>query len=165
MNEYEQLVRAINDVIRRQNLSDHISSLEQQKQLQSHIYREAASYTNLVVIAGYAGIFGLWQVNKEYMGESAATWTALLLALSIFLFAGFEVFKMIHSALHFRRLAKVVDSEIAPELRPQVWQKIMEHYTKIESNWWPVVLIPTVISGFGAGLILLVAIVAHLLCH
>jgi len=91
----QELVSYINEIIKKQNLSGQISFIEQQKQILSHLYQKAGSYTNLVMLAGYAGIFGIWQFTHELLSRRVTMWVALLISLSLMLFVGYEVWKMI----------------------------------------------------------------------
>jgi len=33
-------------------------------------YEKAMAYTNLIVVAGYAGFFALWQITKDYLSRN-----------------------------------------------------------------------------------------------
>ncbi|MDD5044657.1 MAG: hypothetical protein PHU91_01065 [Candidatus Omnitrophica bacterium] len=72
-----ELVDSINGIVKQQNLSGQISLIERQKQISSHFYQKAISYTNLIILAGYAGIFGLWQHVREILSRQIVVWVAL----------------------------------------------------------------------------------------
>ncbi|PIP19226.1 MAG: hypothetical protein COT38_05815 [Candidatus Omnitrophica bacterium CG08_land_8_20_14_0_20_41_16] len=60
LKQDQKLVEHINEIIKQQNLTGQVSLIEQQKEILSHIYQKASSYTNLIILAGYVGIFGIW---------------------------------------------------------------------------------------------------------
>jgi hypothetical protein len=69
--------------------------LEAQQKLVTVSYDKAAAYTTVIIFGGYAGVFGLWQLTKEYLSKSQALWAALLLLVSLLAFVLFEVGKMV----------------------------------------------------------------------
>jgi hypothetical protein len=151
----KRLADSITSVIRLQNVSGQLSSLQQQKEILAHIYEKASAYTNLVMIGGYAAMFALWQLMKSHLTYGQELLVATLVTSSIILFAGFEVLKMISSALFFRRLDKILSSSVLESERVQGWQVAWKDYSAKQSRAWIYFLVPTVLTGFGAGFILL----------
>lgn len=76
---------------------DHLVAqmLEAQQKLVTVSYDKAATYTTVIIFGGYAGIFGLWQLTREYLSKPQALWAALLLLISLLAFVLFEVGKMV----------------------------------------------------------------------
>ncbi|MDD3580094.1 MAG: hypothetical protein PHW74_03615 [Desulfobacca sp.] len=151
----KKLVDYINRIIRQQNLSGQISVSQQQKEFLAYIYRKAASYTNLVIIAGYTGIFAVWQLTKNQLTDVQEAIVALLSTASLLLFAGYEVYKMISQTLFLRRLDRITKSQITEVERPRVWQLAWDDFSRKEIRVWSYFLIPTLLTGFGAGFLLL----------
>lgn len=151
----ERLANSINSVIRHQNLSGQILALEQHKEILAHIYEKASSYTNLVMIGGYAAMFTIWQLMKSRLANGEELLVAILITSSVIIFAGFEVFKMISHAIFFRQLDRVLSSSVSDHERAQGWQTAWKAYAAKESRIWIYFVIPTVVTGFGAGFILL----------
>jgi hypothetical protein len=151
----KQLANSIESVIRQQNLLGQISIVQQQKEILAFVYERASSYSNLVMIGGYAAMFAVWQLMKPHLSKGQELLIAALVTSSIILFAGFEIFKMISHALFFRRLDKIISSSIRDHERTQSWQIAWKDYSATESRIWVYFLIPTVITGFAAGFILL----------
>jgi len=86
---------------------DLMRLLEQQQQervakdiIESHVkilsagYDKAVTYTNVIVIGGYASFFGLWSLSKPYLSAFQARWAAPIMLLSVTTFVLFEVYKM-----------------------------------------------------------------------
>lgn len=151
----KHLADSITAVIRQQNFSGQISVVQQQKEILAYVYEKASAYTNLVMIGGYAAMFAIWQLMKTHLSNGQELLVAILVTSSIILFAGFEVFKMISHALFFRRLNRVISSSIPDHEKAQSWQLAWNEYSAKESRVWVFFLVPTVITGFTAGFILL----------
>lgn len=151
----KRLEGLITGVIRQQNFSGQLSTLQQQKEILAYVYEKTSAYTNLVMIGGYAAMFAIWQLVKAHLSNGQELLIATLVTSSIILFAGFEVFKMISHALFFRRLYKIISSNIPDHERPQSWLIAWKDYSAKESRVWVYFLVPTVITGFSAAFTLL----------
>lgn len=55
---------------------------------------EHRQYTQLVITAGYATFFGLWNISKDYIEPHMTMWIFLILAISAFSFIVLEVIKV-----------------------------------------------------------------------
>ena len=75
----------------------------------------AVSYTNLVMTVGYAGVFGLWALTREYLTTRQTLWTAVFLLVSLSAFVLFEVWKAFLTSMYGHRLAKVRLSCAGPQ--------------------------------------------------
>ena len=150
-----ELSKLIASVIRQQQLLGQISTLQHQKEILAHIYEKALSYTNLVMLGGYAGIFGTWQLMKNNLSSNQESLVACLIISSIMLFAGFELFKMISQAFFIRRLDKILSKNFPENEQISAWQIGFKEYEIKQARIWLYFLIPTVLTGFGAGFILL----------
>lgn len=88
-----------------QEVIQYLAKQEQEKQAQKITdaqerlltvsYDKAAAYTTVIVFGGYAGIFGIWQLAKEYLSKDQTLWAALLVLMSLAAFVLFEVVKMV----------------------------------------------------------------------
>ncbi len=72
--------------------------LDSQIKLASAIYDKSMAYTNLIIMAGYAGFFGLWSVTKDDLTSKQVLWSALFMVISLSSFIFFEVAKMIFNS-------------------------------------------------------------------
>ena len=107
------------------------------------------------MLGGYAGVFALWQLTKNYLSKQATLFTAVLLSISILFYVGYEIFKMIHHAWFIRRLNKLFVTYIKESERIYAWKIAWLEYSRLESKVWIIFLVPTVLTGFGAGILLL----------
>ena len=109
---------------------------------------EAASYTNLILIGGYAAFFTMWSSVKEDLSRGYMLWAALLMTVSVSLFLLFEVLKMVELAGRLQRSAQ-------PGQVGRLGSMLIRS--------WNVVLWITALTGFGGATILGVAFVDGLL--
>ena len=61
------------------------------------LYDKAITYTQLIVIAGYASFFGIWSFVKDYVSSKCVLWSALFMSISVIIFVFFEVCKMVYN--------------------------------------------------------------------
>ncbi len=139
----------------------NLATLDQLRQLVADLSREATSYANLIIVAGYAGAFALWQFVEKYISIRARFWSALLLIISIAIFAGHEIYKMIHEGLRLRSMIKAA-IKLPPAQRFEVLQAILVR-VHLEQNFvWLFFLVPTLATAFAAAAILAGTLVAKL---
>ena len=158
----QKLVEHINSILKQQSLAGQVAFIEQQKQIVSHMYQKAISYTNLIILAGYAGIFGIWQLMREVLGKPIMIWIALLISCSLIIFVGYEVYKMIAEAIFIKRLNKVIEENVTPQERIAVWLQVFNEYSRKQSKTWVFFLVPTVLFGFSAAFILIYQFIKNL---
>src|SRR5258708_37946291 len=71
-------------------------------------YEKANAYTNLIILAGYAGLFALWQFTKDYLSRTQVLVSALLTLTSITIFVLFEIYKAHFTSRQLRQYANAV---------------------------------------------------------
>jgi hypothetical protein len=135
--------------------------------LQSAAYGSARTYTTVVIFGGYAGLFTVWNLSREVMETSTATWVALLASLSLLSFVMFEVYSMISRALQIRSFAALLTKNLQPDEFLAEHEKLNRHQQfkafKIEIPLWAVSVTISVITAFAAALILIFVFVCALL--
>jgi len=174
MNERE-IERAKAESIRRdQKLADEITQLREErdrdkasamvgasKEILASMYGETFNYTNVIILAGYAGLFGVWQMVRVDISATSRQLVGSLLVASVSLFAGYECYKMIRNALHLNALTRALD-HVRPEKRMEAWREGLTRDNLREGPVWVYFLIPTILTAFGAAAILLWELVAAL---
>lgn len=121
-------------------------------------YDRAVAYSNVMIIAGYAGVFATWHLVEPDLNRTATIWVALLLAISLTTFVAFEVYKMVIISISMKPQlsllsASVDDSEFLRQLS-EIQRK--QKHTAMKLTWraWYCVLVVAVPTGFAAMLIL-----------
>ena len=66
--------------------------------LASTMFDKSKAYANLIIMAGYAGFFGLWSITKDSLTPKQVLWSALFILISLSSFVIFETVKMMFNA-------------------------------------------------------------------
>jgi hypothetical protein len=143
--------------------------LDAQIKIVTATYSQAAAYTNLVLLGGYAGFFGLWQLTKEYLARTQILCSALLILVSLLFFVLFEVAKMILVTKSTLRKAKVLESVDATSTPATTLAALREVESSLELSvgpfmrFWGVSVFVSLVTALLAAGILAYAFVAELL--
>lgn len=170
VDRYNQLVshhnsfaaQIVNSI--RQQRTGSPTQLDYQRSLHAAITEEARKYTNLIMVVGYAGIFGLWQMVRSALTSHSDAIVGISIGLSIMLFALFEVYKMIDGSILAHQLEKLLrnETDFSDLERLQAWGKYTEESKRRIARSWIWFLIPTVVTGFGAGIYLIFILMSSL---
>jgi hypothetical protein len=131
----------------------------------SAVYEKARTYTNLVIVAGYAGFFGLWSLTREYLAPRSALIAAALMGISIAGFVFFEIAQMIFTTIVSQRKAKVLFRGEPTVTAPDLLSNLRDldatnmRAALFMAQWWVWTLIPTVAFGLAATVLLLTCFV------
>ena len=163
----------LNDLVRHaaQEQQEKVANeiIETQIKIISATYDKAVSYTNLIVIGGYAGFFGLWSLTKQYLTATQARWAALLMLVSVCIFVFFEVYKMVATTKALLDRAKILEDPEAKTNPTTLLDKLREyeqaykrHNVSFIRVWWVnvIVAVATALAAIG---ILLFSFVCGLL--
>jgi len=119
-------------------------------------YDKMIAYTNLIIIAGYASFFGLWQITKDKLGNSQSIWAALLIAISISVFVLFEVTKTFFNSRCLLKHNKIITNPKIASSAEALKSAFDQHNQTINRQvvswgyWWTISWIITVITGIAA---------------
>ncbi len=115
---------------------------------------QATSYTNLILVAGYAGYFAFWSTLVTKLPSWLYALCGLLALLSLLLFISWEVIKMTWGTVHLNRINKMILKTVrGPNLLQIIDAASSSHNVRINKLWlW--FLVPTLAFGIGAGLLL-----------
>lgn len=132
-------------------------------------YEKASAYANLLIVAGYAGFFALWQMTKDYLGRKQTLLSALLMLVSLIVFIVFEIYKGHYTS----RFLKTFHNSILKREHQTSLGTFVEQMTALEQaerqgalrflTFWNMTFWVTTITGLGAGFILAVSLVHRLL--
>lgn len=124
------------------------------------MFDKAAAYTNLLVGLGYGGAFATWSATKSYLSPRQTLASGLALFFSLFCFIAWQVFFMLRTAWDLKRLQVLVNASIAEFPKVKAAEELREANLKYRLRLlYFLVLILTVVPGFGGGLILMYAFV------
>lgn len=130
------------------------------------VFSNAMAYTNLVIIAGYGAMFTVWSFTNDHLAPWVSQTVALLLVVSIGVFVGFEIFKMASNA----RLIFSFNSTLKPGMNPYQITALLDAHNKRANRlaaWQQMVWVPVlgacIVTGYGAGGLLIWNFVCNLL--
>ena len=132
---------------------------EAQKELLSTTFGQAQTYTNVVLVAGYAGYFGVWSFVRNDLGRSTMFASALLITISLGAFVLWEVIGMYMRNQVLIGLASVVanEAEFATRLAAYKGKRQDQNIRLIPV--WKIFLVVTISTAVVAYFILLAAFV------
>jgi hypothetical protein len=141
--------------------------IDAQVRIVATTFDKANAYTNLIIAAGYAGFFALWNGTRGYLSKRLALWAALLMLVSIVSFVVFEIWKMLISSRAMNRLADLM-TDGQPRSPEQVLAALQEHEKRARREsislvkFWRPQFAFTMLTGFAAIGLLLAAFVQAL---
>ena len=87
---------------------------EAQADLMTRAFDRAAAYTNVIILAGYAGGFTVWGYTREHLTPRTTALVAILLLISVATFVFFETYKMVVNATQFLKMRAALTPELPP---------------------------------------------------
>lgn len=121
-----------------------------------------------MLLAGYAGFFGLWHLAQPYLSKWVVLWSALLVLFSLASFIIFEVVKMFTIQKGVMKQAKALrskDNLRDPDRLLKALNKLgaqQEMSTKSFMSWWAASFVFSVGTGLSGAGVLAYAFVAGL---
>jgi uncharacterized membrane protein len=139
--------------------------LENQKELLAHGFSQAQAYTNLILVAGYAGFFAMWSQVGEDLTKVSRFWSGLLIAISLSGFILWEIYGMIVRSRAMLEIGRAVaEPERYEQLIKEQRLKQRDRVIKI-GRVWIMVLSFIALTGFGSIAIMISAFVRGLWLH
>jgi hypothetical protein len=128
-------------------------------EIQSAQFGHAAHYAAVIVFGGYAALFTVWSLTKQFMDARASFWTGMLIGISVLLFVSFEIFKTFASAgVRTKQTALLNTASTAAELEEgikRIRREANEFNSMVLIPIWLPIFILTVVTGVGAAGILI----------
>lgn len=147
-------------------ISEEIDSYKIEKKIEglkaeySSLWTSAAAYTNLIVIAGYAGFFGLISMVKDHVAPFGIILSSFFIVLSLAIFVSYEIIKMVHSNHYLENAIKKANEN--GEGFIEALANSERQFSSFHSRVWKYTFYPTVIFGLLGILIILVCFVISL---
>jgi len=128
--------------------------IDSQKKFMSEMYEKAIGYTNIMILAGYAGFFGLWNATKEHISKQQMMWAALLMLISLAIFVFFEIWKGYDTSRRMNELSRELNN---PENQKSIerLRKAIQDFDSRECNrtiWFARIWNSTVLLSIAFGL-------------
>lgn len=132
-------------------------------QLNEKLMGHATNYTNLIMVAGYAGFFAFWSTLTGKIPAWLFSTCGLLITLSLTLFISWELIKMFWSSSHMRKTQAI----LAQSRRPATvadYEKATREFSAAAHKVWMLFLIPSVTTGVLAAIMLVGFFCRELVC-
>lgn len=128
------LLKALESLLQQNRENEARALVDRQIKVLSATFDKAVAYTNLIIIAGYGGFFGLWALTKDYRTSREAGYAALCMLGSASIFVGFEVYKMIVATVMLHKRGAILqDPKVKSD--PRELGKKLDDYER-EFEWW-----------------------------
>ena len=137
--------------------------LEFYTSLQARLYDKASTYTNLIIVAGYALFFTFWGNIKSEVDVFWGKISVILLIISVLFFIMWEIGMMIFTSLNFKKINTL--NRVSPdkfETEMNKMKKEEEKFQIVLSRIWFLELLVTIIPGILGVFILVIAYVKTL---
>ena len=138
--------------------------ISRQKELVAHLFERGSTYTTVVIVAGYAGLFGIWNTLNTQLSQTLNILVGISLGLSLAAFVYYEVWKMFYYSIQTQQYGsafllppKEAVRQIA-KLEIAARDKLPRLYTT-----WLIIFIFTVATSVVAVSILLTALLLRLM--
>lgn len=132
--------------------------------LQGRMWEKAQSYSNVIMLAGYAGIFAIWSLVKDKLSPCETGIIAILLGISLILYISFELYSMILRSLYAKGALNVMSTDPTKyfEALAEFEEKVRRSAATLSKVWvW--VLPPTIFSGYAAAIYMMYAVATRML--
>jgi len=160
-NAITALAKELEKLLLERQREQNAEGMDKLRQLVADLYGHNKSYTDLVIAAGYAGSFAVWQFVERFISVKARFWAALLLLLSLTFFVSYEVQKMVRDSWKMRHLGQAM-LQLPESRRLEALQAILLRNQLLDALMWTFIVIPAVATGLAGGALLLAVFVAKL---
>ena len=110
----------------------------------SAMYEKSSAYANVIMAAGYAGLFAVWSLTKSLLQPADVRWIAVCLIFSIAVFVMWELTKMIGAARVNENFAALAKPGVTPQQIGAALERIQRAAgasALLNSKGWPIVLV------------------------
>jgi len=136
--------------------------VESQEKLVLSSYEQAKSYSNIIMMGGYVGLFAIWSFTKENLEQWQTMTVGLLAILSVFSFVLFEIYGLWLRSTQTISLLRQLGEAKRLHKFPDDYGKQEMKSTKTLAKLWPYFFFFTLGTGVLAGLLLLFAFISKL---
>jgi hypothetical protein len=133
-------------------------------EVQATHYDKATAYANLILSAGYAGLFATWSMTASSMTGLQSALVGGLALLSLLFFVGWEITKATWAAVESLRHARLLEHK-GPEFaaRMEALQQRADREERFFQKAWVFALVGSLVPGAASGLLLMWLLGARLI--
>ena len=136
--------------------------VQKQREIVLTAYEQARSYSNIIMMGGYAGLFAIWGFTKAELVQWQVVSVGLLALISLLFFVLFEIYaSWLRSTQTFSLLKQLTQAEQMNRF-PEDYGKQEQARAANLAKVWPFFFFGALISGLGAAGVLVFAFVQKL---
>jgi len=110
--------------------------VEKQKEVVLSSYKQAKSYSNIIMMGGYAGLFAIWSFTKDDLAQWQTMLVGLFALLSIFSFVIFEIYGLwLRTTQTFNLLDQLKKAEKLPQFPDDYGKEEMKRIETLAKVW------------------------------
>lgn len=133
---------------------------------QTAAFNSAQAYTNVIIFGGYAALFGIWTLTKDFLSKDQAFLAGLLLGISVLTYVLYEIFCMLFRAKELWRVRGLLAADLTPADFLVAHQRLSRS-VNFRLLWvvlpiWGVSFAVAVLTGIGAAIVLFTCFVRAL---
>jgi hypothetical protein len=141
----------------KQQMDDYVDS-------QHRLFERADAYAKAILLAGYAGLFGIWSFARDVLTATVTEWVALLVGISLVLYITWGIIQMITGTTRRYQFNLLVNNNPRDFFKALADRRATERSILIRDNRiWLFVLIPMVVFGYAGAALLLWKVAVKLL--
>lgn len=131
-----------------------------QKEMLAELFSQARAYTNVVIVAGYAGAFAIWNFLSERLTPATGLSVGLLLCISLATYVAWEIYAMVQKQVSMAALRLAVDDFGRYSSELKLHQEKNQLLLRRFERYWPIVMVVAVGSAT-----LAIAMLISAFCH
>lgn len=151
MADIPELQRQFGEIAAREHQRAVDEDIARRAKLVSSMYDEARRYTNIIITLGFAAYFTMLGAFRADVSVLTATGSACLVILSLLIFVGFEVYKIVFTGILFRRYQAALKPGTTLDGLKAI-EEVNQASVKTFMRVWSIIIGPCVASGFGGAL-------------
>lgn len=155
----DQIARAVNTLNEDMHILKANSATDKQVealiQLQEKQMTSQASYTNLIMVAGYAGYFAFWSTLVAKIPQWIFALCGLLMTVSLTLFIAWEIIKAFWTGRYFHQVQAILGKPRGLKT-PAELQAVATKFAAKGRRWWIWFFATSVITGLSAATVLII---------
>ncbi|AZD78735.1 hypothetical protein [Pseudomonas chlororaphis] len=124
-------------------------------QLQEKQMTNQANYTNLIMVAGYAGYFAFWSTLVTKIPQWIFALCGLLMTLSLTLFITWEIIKAFWTGRYFHQVQEALGKPRSSQTSSEL-QAVGAKFNAKGRRWWIWFFATSVITGLSAATVLII---------
>lgn len=124
-------------------------------QLQEKQMSSQASYTNLIMVAGFAGYFAFWSTLVTKIPQWIFALCGLLMTLSLTLFIAWEIIKAFWTSRYFHQVQEILGKPRGSKTLLEL-QALGAKFSVKGRRWWIWFFATSVITGLSAAIVLII---------